>query len=41
MPIGLELMVLMLVAYLAGLTLGWGLWGRSHINPNAQTKDET
>ena len=28
MPIWLELMVLMLVAYAAGLAIGWGLWGR-------------
>jgi len=29
MPIWLELMVLMLVAYAVGLAIGWALWGRS------------
>jgi hypothetical protein len=29
MPIWLELLVLMLVAYAAGLAIGWGLWGRT------------
>ena len=28
MPIWLELLVLMLVAFAAGLAIGWGLWGR-------------
>ena len=28
MPIWLELMVLTLVAYAAGLAIGWTLWGR-------------
>ncbi|AKH44248.1 hypothetical protein FHS61_001568 [Altererythrobacter atlanticus] len=28
MPISLELVVLSLVAYGAGLAIGWGLWGR-------------
>ena len=28
MPIWIELLVLMLVAYAAGLAIGWGLWGR-------------
>ena len=29
MPIWLELTVLMLVAYAAGLAIGWTIWGRS------------
>lgn len=29
MPIWMELVVLMLVAYAAGLALGWALWGRT------------
>jgi len=29
MPIWLEIMVLMLVAYAAGLAIGWAIWGRS------------
>ena len=29
MPIWMELLVLSLVAYAAGLALGWALWGRS------------
>ena len=28
MPIWLELTVLMLVAYAAGLAIGWAIWGR-------------
>ena len=28
MPIWMELMVLMLVAYGTGLAIGWGIWGR-------------
>lgn len=28
MPIWLELLMLMLVAYAAGLAIGWALWGR-------------
>jgi hypothetical protein len=28
MPIWMELVVLMLVAYGAGLAVGWGIWGR-------------
>ena len=28
MPIWLEIMVLMLVAYAAGLAIGWAIWGR-------------
>ena len=41
MPIGIEIIALMLVAYLAGLTLGWVLWGRSVTRPAAQLKDDT
>ncbi len=29
MPIWLELLVLMLLAYTVGLALGWALWGRT------------
>ena len=28
MPIWMELLVLLLVAYAAGLAIGWALWGR-------------
>ena len=28
MPIWIELLVLMLVAYVAGLGIGWAIWGR-------------
>jgi len=28
MPIWLELLVLMLLAYGIGLTIGWAIWGR-------------
>lgn len=30
MPIWFEVIALMLVAYLVGLTAGWALWGRSY-----------
>ena len=29
MPIWLELLALMLVAYAVGLALGWAIWGRA------------
>ena len=29
MPIWIELLVLALLAYVAGLAIGWALWGRS------------
>lgn len=29
MPIWLELMVLMLLAFTAGLGIGWAVWGRT------------
>lgn len=28
MPIWMELLVLLLVAYAAGLAIGWAMWGR-------------
>jgi hypothetical protein len=30
MPVVLELIVLMLVAYAAGLAIGWAIWGSEH-----------
>jgi hypothetical protein len=30
MPIWLELLVLMLVAYAVGLAIGWAIWGRDN-----------
>jgi hypothetical protein len=30
MPIWLELLVLMLIAYVVGLAIGWALWGRAN-----------
>lgn len=29
MPIYVELIVLLLLAYVLGLALGWGIWGRT------------
>lgn len=29
MPIWMEVLVLMVIAYLVGLALGWAIWGRS------------
>ena len=29
MPIWFELLVLALIAYVAGIAIGWALWGRS------------
>jgi hypothetical protein len=34
MPIWLELLALMLVAYAAGLALGWAIWGRAGARAN-------
>jgi len=35
MPIWMELTVLMLVAYAAGIALGWAIWGRAHTGRDA------
>ena len=35
MPIWLELLVLMLLAYTAGLAIGWALWGRGSVEKDA------
>ena len=32
MPIWLELLVLLMIVYAAGLALGWAIWGRSARN---------
>ena len=45
MPIWFEVIALMLVAYLAGLTAGWALWGRAstaedHTADMDKAKDE-
>ena len=40
MPIWFEVIALMLVAYLAGLTIGWALWGRSVVVGYEDTKDD-
>ena len=29
MPVWAELVAMMLLAYAAGIAIGWGLWGRS------------
>jgi hypothetical protein len=31
MPIWLELLVLMLLAYMAGLAIGWAIWGHGSV----------
>jgi hypothetical protein len=36
MPILLELLVLMMIAYAAGMAIGWSIWGRR----SAGTGDE-
>ncbi|WP_282099594.1 hypothetical protein [Qipengyuania aurantiaca] len=41
MPIWFEVIALMLVAYLLGLTIGWALWGRAAPVETEDTKDET
>lgn len=41
MPIWFEVISLMLVAYLAGLTIGWVLWGRAAPVEIEDTKDKT
>jgi len=35
MPIWLELFVLMLVAYAAGLAIGWAIWGGGTVEKDA------
>ena len=35
MPIWLELLVLMWVAYAAGLAIGWAAWGRGTVENDA------
>lgn len=30
MPIWMEVLVLMVIAYLVGLAVGWAIWGRSN-----------
>lgn len=37
MPIWLELMVVLLIAYAIGLGIGWAFWGRE----GAETKDSS
>ena len=34
MPIWLELLVLMMIAYAAGIALGWAIWGRGSMENN-------
>ena len=34
MPIWLELMVLMLIVYTAGIAIGWAIWGRASARRN-------
>lgn len=40
MPIWLELLVLMLLAYAVGLTIGWALWGREAGKDGEQERSE-
>lgn len=40
MPIWLELLALMLVAYAAGLALGWAIWGRGVAEANEMESAE-
>ena len=40
MPIWFEITALMLVTYLAGLTIGWALWGRGDALDADTDKDE-
>ncbi len=40
MPIWFEVIALMLVAYLVGLTIGWALWGRSSPIGTGITKED-
>lgn len=37
MPIWLELLVLLLITYAAGMAIGWAIWGRH----SAATGDDT
>lgn len=40
MPIWFEVIALMLVAYILGLTLGWVVWGRASLGDNETTEEE-
>lgn len=40
MPIWLELLALMLVAYAVGLTLGWAIWDRADTGGNERENHE-
>jgi hypothetical protein len=40
MPIWLELLALMLVAYAAGLALGWAIWGGADAVANERESRE-
>lgn len=40
MPIWFEIVSLMLVVYLAGLTIGWVLWGRAQPVDSDDAKEE-
>jgi len=35
MPIWLELLVLMLIAYATGIAIGWAIWGRAAAKGNS------
>lgn len=41
MPIWFEVITLMLIAYLLGLTIGWALWSRHLTDDSDDTKEET
>lgn len=39
MPVWFELVAIMLVAYGAGIGIGWGLWGRAASGDNDTQED--
>jgi hypothetical protein len=40
MPIWLELLVLLLTTYMAGIGIGWAIWGRNLAHTEARATEE-
>lgn len=41
MPVWLELLVLLLTTYMAGIGIGWAIWGRSPAPPEPRATKES
>ena len=40
MPVWLELLTLLMTTYMAGIGIGWAIWGRSQTHPVPTTASE-